>query len=224
MKSLFSVISLSMLAYTSSAMAEEVHGDIWLYVNSNQLVTGSYDHTTGAIISLNTRVFEAEFGIDPSFPFSGDEPGFGAANSLTGITFTMNLAQGLSVWNGSGYDASVNTLNFSYGSQSTSSTTGGSLSFLGAANTHVHPEYTLMSNSIGDPANGVYLAAFTYQSVGMISSDVFYAVFNLGMSEEDHAAATEWVEVNLVPTPAAFALLGLAGLISRRRRSTHPRL
>jgi uncharacterized protein (TIGR03382 family) len=52
----------------------------------------------------------------------------------------------------------------------------------------------------------------------MISSDVFYAVFNLGMSEEDHAAATEWVEVNLVPTPAAFALLGLAGLVSRRRR------
>jgi hypothetical protein len=129
----------------------------------------------------------------------------------------MNLAQGLSVWNGSGYDASVNILNFSYGSQSTSSTTGGSLSFLGAANTHVHPEYTL-SNSIGDPANGIYLAAFTYQSVGMISSDVFYAVFNLGMSEEDHAAATEWVEVNLVPTPAAFALLGLAGLVSRRRR------
>ena len=223
MKSLFSVISLSMLAYTSSAMAHEVHGEIWLYVNSNQLVTGSYDHTTGDIISLNTRVFEAEFGIDPSFPFSGDEPGFGAANSLTGIRFTMNLAQGLSVWNGSGYDASVNILNFSYGSQSTSSTTGGALSFLGAANTHLHPEYTL-SNSIGDPANGVYLAAFTYQSVGMISSDVFYAVFNLGMSEEDHAAATEWVEVNLVPTPAAFALLGLAGLISRRRRSTHPRL
>ena len=81
----------------------------------------------------------------------------------------------------------------------------------------MHPEYTL-SNSIGDPANGVYLAAFTYQSAGMISSDVFYAVFNLGMSEEDHAAATEWVEVNLVPTPAAFALLGLAGLVSRRRR------
>ena len=223
MKSLFSVISLSMLAYTSSAMAEEVHGDIWLYVNSNQLVTGSYDHTTGAIISLNTRVFEAEFGIDPLFPFSGDEPGFGAANSPTGITFTMNLVPGLSVWNGSGYDASVNILNFGYGSQSTSSTTGGSLSFLGATNTHLHPEYTL-SNSIGDPANGVYLAAFTYQSVGMISSDVFYVVFNLGMSEEDHAAATEWVEVNLVPTPAAFALLGLAGLISRRRRSTHPRL
>lgn len=217
MKSLFSIVSLSMLAYTSSAMAEEVHGDIWLHTNSNQLVTGSYDHTTGEIISLNTRVFEAEFGIDAYFPFSGDEPGFGAANSLTGITFTMNLLQGLSVWNGSGYAASVNTLNFSYGSQSTSSTTGGALSFLGSANTHVHPEYTL-SNSIGDPANGLYLAAFTYQSVGMISSDVFYAVFNLGMSEEDHAAATEWVEVNLVPTPAAFVLLGLAGLASRRRR------
>ena len=218
MKLFLSVVSLSTLAYASSAMAEAVHGDIWLYANGNQLVTGSYDHAHhGDIISLNTRVFEAEFGIDPSFPFSGDEPGFGAANSLTGITFTMNLAQGLRVWNGSGYDASVNILNFGYGSQSTSSTTGGSLSFLGAASTHVHPEYTL-SNSIGDPANGVYLAAFTYQSVGMINSDVFYAVFNLGMSEEDHAAATEWVEVNLVPTPAAFALLGLAGLISRRRR------
>ena len=216
MKSLFSVVSLSMLAYASSAMAA-VDADIWLYANGNQLVTGSYDHTTGEIISPNTRVFPSEFGIDPSFPFSGDEPGFGAANSLTGIRFTMNLAQGLRVWNGSGYDASVNILNFSYGSQSTFSTTGGALSFLGAASTHLHPEYTL-SNSIGDPANGVYLGAFTYQSAGMISSDVFYAVFNLGMSEEDHAAATEWVEVNLVPTPAAFALLGLAGLASRRRR------
>ena len=63
MKLFLSVVSLSTLAYASSAMAEEVHGDIWLYVNSNQLVTGSYDHTTGDIISPNTRVFEAEFGI-----------------------------------------------------------------------------------------------------------------------------------------------------------------
>ena len=47
---------------------------------------------------------------------------------------------------------------------------------------------------------------------------------DLKENAEYHAAATEWVEVILGPTPAAFALLGLAGLISRRRRSTHPRL
>ncbi len=218
MKSLLSVVSLCVSVFASSTLAEEIHGDIWLYANGNQLVTGSYDHTTGEILSLNTLVFEAEFGIDPIFPFSGDEPGFGP-NLMTGLTFTMNMAQGLRMWNGSGFDTTANILNFSYGGQTASSITGGALSFQATPTTHVHPEYSLETSIPSvDPNNGIYLAAFTYQSVGMVSSEVFYAVFNLGMSEEDHEAATEWVETNLVPTPAAFALLGLAGLASRRRR------
>jgi hypothetical protein len=38
------------------------------------------------------------------------------------------------------------------------------------------------------------------------------------MSEEEHDAAIEWVELNLVPAPGAIALLGLAGVAGRRRR------
>jgi xanthosine utilization system XapX-like protein len=37
------------------------------------------------------------------------------------------------------------------------------------------------------------------------------------MSEEEHEAAVEWVEVNLAPAPGAIALLGVAGLLRRRR-------
>ena len=59
----------------------------------------------------------------------------------------------------------------------------------------------------------------SFESAGLQSSEVFYIVWNLGMSENDHDAAIEWVTAS-VPAPGAMALaaaFGLAGRRSRRR-------
>ena len=58
----------------------------------------------------------------------------------------------------------------------------------------------------------------TAQDGVLVTGEVFYAVFNLGLAEADHGAAVAWVESNLVPSPGAAAVLGLAGLMARRRR------
>ena len=156
-------------------------------------------------------MFAADFGIDPAFPFSTDEPGF--TSDLLGSTVTINLLQGLGRWNGAGFDAATSSLFASYGGQDATSTAGGSFGFLVTAGLDLHPEFTLV-----DPLDGVYLASFTASSAGYATSESFYVLFNLGESEIDHDEAIEWVEANLVPAPGALALLAAGVLAGRRRR------
>jgi hypothetical protein len=214
----FIALASTTLVFVSPALADkkEPHTDLWITASDGSLVTGGWDHISGEVINPSQRVFEAEFGIDPAFPFSTDEPGIGS--DLVGTTLTMNLRTGLGRWNGSGFDASPSWLFASYGGQDATTTAGGSFSFLVTAGLDLHPEYTLVGAGGADPANGIYLASFTVSASGLATSEVFYAVFNLGMAEADHAAAAEWVEMNLVPAPGALAMLGIAGLLARRRR------
>jgi hypothetical protein len=216
-KTLFAFVS-STLLLASPALAEkkEPHTDLWVTASNGALVTGGWDHLTGEVINPSQRVFEAEFGIDPAFPFSTDEPGIGS--DLVGTTLTMNLLSGLSRWNGAGFDASSSWLFASYGGQDATTNAGGSFSFAVTAGLDLHPEYTLFGAGGADPVNGIYLASFTVSASGLATSEVFYAVFNLGMAEADHAAAAGWVEANLVPAPGAIALVGVSGLVARRRR------
>jgi uncharacterized protein (TIGR03382 family) len=104
-------------ALDSTARADGELGDVWISSVAGTLVTGGFDHTTGTVINPSQRVFAAEFGIDPAFPFSTDEPGFTAATS---------------------------SLFASYGGQDASSTSGGSFSFLVTAGLDLHPEFTLV--------------------------------------------------------------------------------
>ena len=209
-----SIIAVAALAVAPSALAEEVHADIWVSARDGALFTAGWDHASGQVINASQRVFEGELGIDPDFPFSGDEPGIGS--NLLGITITMNVLQGLGAWNGDGFDASSAFLTASYGGQSGSTNAGGSFSFVVTNGLDLHPEYTLAGAS-GDPVNGIYLASFTFSAAGYQSSEVLYTVLNLGESEASHEAAVEWAEANLVPAPGALALLGAAGLLRRRR-------
>ena len=98
-----SIVAAS-IASVTFADKKEPHADIWVTALGGSLVTGGWDHITGEVIAPSLRVFEGELGLDPLFPFSGDEPGIGS--DLVGTTLTMNLLQGISVWNGSGYTAS----------------------------------------------------------------------------------------------------------------------
>ena len=128
------------------------------------------------------------------------------------------MLSGLGRWNGAGFDASPSWLFASYGGQDATTAAGGSFSFAVTAGLDLHPEYTLFGAGGADPAGGIYLASFTVSASGLATSEVFYAVFNLGMAEADHAAAAGWVEANLVPAPGAIALVGVSGLVARRRR------
>jgi hypothetical protein len=210
--------TLLALAATTASVADEKepHADIYVQSANGTLFTGGWDHESGEVLFPELRVFEAEFGIDPTFPFSTDEPGIGS--NLVGTTLTMNLLAGLGAWNGSGFDGTSAFLLASYGGQDAFSTTGGSFSFLVTEGLDLHPEYTLLAAGNADPANGIYLAAFTLSSVGLADSETFYAVFNLGMSEEEHSAAVAWVETNMVPGPGSLALIAVAGAGRRRRR------
>jgi len=216
MKSLHLIASASMLALPSFALADGELGDIWVYASGGNLVTGAWDHDTGDVTSLDRRVFSAEFGEDPAFPFSTDEPGIGS--DLVGTTLTMNMLQGLGIWNGSGFSSSSDVLQAAFGGQEVSSSAGGGFSFLVTQGLDLHAEFTLAGLRGADPANGIYLAAFNFAASGLATSQTMWVVYNLGMDEEAHEEAIEWVEANLVPAPGALTLLGLAGLTGRRRR------
>jgi hypothetical protein len=211
-----SIVTASIASATFAA-TKEPHPDIWVTASGSSLITGGWNDTTGEVIAPSLRVFEGELGLDPSFPFSGDEPGIGS--DLVGTTLTMNILQGISVWNGSGYSASANSILASYGGQDASSMTGGSFSFLVSAGLDLHPEYTLMGSGGVDPANGIYLVSFTMSAPSYATSETFWAVLNLNESEEAHGAATAWVEANLVPAPAALAPMLLAFITSGRSRT-----
>ena len=71
----FIVVTAAAAALAMPALAEEGHEDIWVTSSGGQLVTGGWDHETGEITSPFLRVFKADMGEDPEFPFSIDEPG-----------------------------------------------------------------------------------------------------------------------------------------------------
>jgi hypothetical protein len=198
---------------TSLAHADGVLGDVWISSVGGALVTGGYDHTTETVTNPSQRVFAADFGEDPAFPFSTDEPGF--TSDLVGSTLTVNLLQGLGIWSGNviGFDGAISSLSVSYGGQTATTASGGSFSFLVSEDLDLHPDFTITI-----PFDGIYLASFTVSGAGLATSEIFWVVFNLGSDEADHDAAIEWVESNLIPAPGALALLGLAGLARRRRR------
>ena len=196
-------------------LKKEPHLDLWITSSGGTLVTGGWDHETGIVVNPSQRVFEGELGLDPFFPFSGDEPGIGS--DLVGTTLTMNLSPVLGAWTGSSFAFSTSMLTASYAGQSASTGTGGSFSFLVSAGLDLHPEFTMTGPGASDPVNGIYLASFRVGAAGYAQSDAFWIVFNLGMPEADHEAAVEWVEANLVPAPGAIAMIALAPLTARSR-------
>ncbi|MFM7260173.1 MAG: hypothetical protein ACKO3W_06170, partial [bacterium] len=114
-----SLICTLVLATPAFADVKEPHADIYVQSANGALFTGGWDHGTGEVLFPELRVFEAEFGIDPTFPFSTDEPGIGSnlVGTTWGTTLTMNLLAGLGAWNGSGFGSTSAYLLASYGRQ-----------------------------------------------------------------------------------------------------------
>ncbi len=213
----FIVVTAAAAALAMPALAEEGHEDIWVTSSGGQLVTGGWDHETGEITSPFLRVFKADMGEDPEFPFSIDEPGIGS--DLIGSSLSFRMLAGLGAWNGSGFSAASEGLSVAYGGTNFDSLLGGAFNFSVTQGLDLHAGFTLFGPGGADPANGIYLSSFVFESAGLQSSEVFYIVWNLGMSEADHDAAIDWVTAS-VPAPGGMALaaaLGLAGRRSRRR-------
>lgn len=208
--------SVGALALSVPALADEgQHLDVFIASVGGTLTTSGIDHETDRIVAPGLRVFGVEFGEDPLFPFAAFDPGF--QSNLTDTSIALNLYAGLGLWNGAGFDAAPVDLFMSYGPYLAGTGSGGSAVFTFEDDLHVHPDFFL-DESGGEPAAGIYLASFNVAADGYQSSETFWVVFNLGMSEEDHDAAIEWTEANLVPAPGAISLLGLL-MASRQARS-----
>ena len=203
----------------SFAVADEEHYDIGVWNDNGTLMTGGFDHDDETLAVQNLRVFEAEFGEDPVFPFSTDEPGVGgvaADMGLTeGTTIELNVSAGLGVWTGSGFNyGSANSMSIDYGPTMVDTLTGGTLNFLVTEDFDLHPIWSVNEQA----APGAYLVELTAAMTGYETSESFYVVFNLGLEEDDYEASVDWVSENLVPAPGVLALLGMGGLAVRRRR------
>ena len=203
----------------SFAIADEEHYDIGVWNDNGTLMTGGFDHDDETLAVQNLRVFEAEFGEDPVFPFSTDAPGSGAvaADACLTVGTTINLTgrAGLGVWNGSGFNyGTADSMTIDYGPTSVGTGMGGTLDFLVTEDFDLHPIWSVNS----DAANGAYLVELTAAMAGFETSETFYVVFNLGLEEDDYEASVDWVSANLVPAPGVLALLGMGGLAVRRRR------
>ena len=198
---------------------EEEHFDIGIWNNGGQLQSGGWDHDTEMMEVDSLRVYEAHFGEDGSFPYSIDEPGVGGVAADVGFeegeTLGLQLASGIGVWNGSGFDSAATSIDIDFGPQSISSGAGGILDFLIVDDYDYHPIFSIDSGA----ADGSYLLEFTAVMDGYATSDSFYIVFNLGLDDEVFEESVEWVEGNLVPAPGAIAMLAIAGLAGRRRRN-----
>ncbi len=209
------------LLVAPAAHAEGGHLDPFVWAQNGRIEIGAWDDDENKLHAPMWRVFGADLGEDPDFPFSIDEPGI--RSSLNGLAFSLDLDAGLQAWNGSAFASSTSSMSVAYGGSAIGTAGGGSLPFLVGDDFHAHPDFTLAGLAGADPTPGIYLISFKVSSVGYGTSDRFWIAFNLGMDEADHDAAIEWVEANLVPAPGALAVMGAMLVCGRRRRRTSGR-
>lgn len=226
MKRLF-LSSFTLAAATAAPALAQHAGDVWLEVIDNRIVTGLIDENeVPAVITSDVRVFGSDFG--EVLPDWSDEPGFDnePGTFLFGSSLGFNIRAALRSWNGSDF-STIPTERIAVDFPTAPGpvltpltdlfTPGFTIPVDSDDSWHRHLEFELQSPA----AAGVYLLELELFSTdsSILPSLPFWLVFNQGMDEEDHDAAIEWVEQNLVPAPAAgvLALCGVAA-IGRRRR------
>lgn len=231
-------------AVSSAVFAQ--HADVSPGVTGGHITTDGYDDSTSSLIP-NLRVFGYDFGEDPIDPYFAEDPGFRSLPHAQGGTFPSNaglsfdIASDFQYWTGSGFGAvpSGESLHLERGSFSVDVGTGETLPKTGllignsdaTGVVHEHLSAFLFGSDgnavAGDgiePAAGVYMVSLTLRTnaAGIEDSDPIWIVYNNGLPEEDHDAAIEWVQSNLVPEPTSAMLLLVGGgfvLAYRNRRA-----
>ena len=199
-------IAFAMLAAAASTGAlsadkgKEEHFDIWVRVVGDSIVTGSItEGDPGEPVSERERIFGAELGEDPAFPFSAVEPGFQilAGKQTAGAIFAFDFTGPVLRWTGSGFAPGGESMQLGFGPAEAISGAGPVSGFAFATepdgSLHDHFDYTLLGPGGGEPAEGIYVLpiAFRGESPALAASATCFIVFNLGRPEEDHEAAEE---------------------------------
>lgn len=195
-------------ALVSSAMADEKkeHFDIWIRIVDDAVVTGSItEGTPGKPLEENARVFSAELGEDPKFPFAAFEPGFQTlpGPETAGAIFGFSVPAPVEAWTGGGFGPTDATMTLAFGPASIE-TAGGpvegfSFSVTESGLFHEHFDFILNGAKGADPATGIYLLPMRLVGVSPVyaESNTFWIVFNNGEDEELHAEAIRYAELYL---------------------------
>ena len=205
---MIAVVTLASAVDAGPCVPAKKHFDVWLRIVDGDLVTGAIAEDETPICD-NWRVFGAEFGEEPGFPFSADEPGFQLDNGTVtpGTAFTF-LVQPMQVWNGTGFEATDETMDIEFGPLSVSTRTSSFVSGFqfaadGLGGFHNHFELTLPGVGGDDPVAGIYLIPMQMSGVegSFGGTETFWFVMNLAQDEEDHEAAIDYVVENLASAP-----------------------
>lgn len=202
------------------ANAEQVHGDIGLYIENGKLTTGLVSED-GAQFIPSTRLFVAELGEDIANITA--EPGWqaedGAFTPRSVITFQINRA--LRKWNALDFSEIAGAMQLTFGpllpvvSPSTDFVVDGfPLQTDSDGGLHDHPFYELLAPA----AAGVYLLdiSFAAPSQNISISDPVWILFGQNVSEDELNAAYEFAAAT-IPAPGVIPLL-FAPVFLRRRR------
>lgn len=250
MRNISLVIALvATLFLAPHAQAEVVHGhfDVVPYADGGKLMTGGRDDSTLATVT-QLRVFGLEFGEEPSDPYYIGDPGFNNGafaignfpnNGLlpTSQTLRFSLTTNLEYWDGTGAvnfgaapaDVDLGLIRGSFTGYVSGTGLTGTLPTVGTTGAtgrmHVHLGSELRYQGSSDPSgpnapDGLYLVGMQLSLDGLEDSDPIYFVYNNGLDEELHELGMEWVEVNLVPEPQTWLMMGaaLVGLLTCGRR------
>lgn len=210
---------------------EEPHFDVLLLPDETNGViqTGAFDDDTESVVSMNERVFPAEFGeADPAQPYFADEPGFRALpGDFDGGEWGFNLLDAAREWNGANFDTiSPFSMSIDFGPSPTITSPPNADEFVpgftipvpaGGFDDHLNIFLDVGASS----PTGVYLLTLEVFATGFGASDPIFFVMNAGADEAAHEAAEDFVRNVIVPSPgpAALALLSIGGLAGRRRRA-----
>jgi hypothetical protein len=193
-----SLVAAAFTGVLSADEGKEPHLDIWVRVAGDAIVTGSItEGDPGEPVSEHERIFGAELGEDPVFPFSAVEPGFQilAGKQTAGATFAFDFTGPVLRWDGAGFLAAGDAMQLGFGPAEATSGTTAAPGFAFATepdgSLHDHFDYTLIGPGGVDPTEGIYVLqlAFRGESPARAASEPCYVVFNLGLSEEDHELA-----------------------------------
>ncbi|MHC5113798.1 MAG: hypothetical protein ACYTGP_05160 [Planctomycetota bacterium] len=201
-----------LLLPASSGLAgpkKKEHFDVWVRVDGSTLRTGRITED-GIPQEPEWRVFGAEFGEDPQFPFNADEPGFQLEDGTVtpGELFHFVMPDKLTRWTGDGLEATAETMTVSFGPGNTTTGAGFAdgfdLAADGLGGFHSHFELTINPGALPEPTDGIYVLPLIWAGKGgsFTGTPTFWFVMNLNMPEEDHDAAMDWVQENLADPPA----------------------
>ncbi|MBU6413087.1 MAG: hypothetical protein KGS45_06405 [Planctomycetes bacterium] len=198
------------LLIASASMAQVHSGDIVLAVSSGNAITTNASDQFGSITSQ--RVFEAAFGESPNFT---NDPGFDSDNGTfpANSTVGFRIRRALRDWSGiefSDDDIADERIQVRLGPLGPTLTptsdvvvTGFSLAANSSGKFHHHLGYTLLPKpGESQPADGVYLLELELFSnqPSIQTSRPFWLVFNQNRPTQEHQAAIDWVNANLVCT------------------------